>query len=162
MKTILVAATLLAALSAPAYAKNFAVPADDPAATIALPDNWKLTEIEYGYSVVSPDKDIFFSVEYAGGKRIDEMTKLNDDWLKENDIKLIGDPEKVETDFNGIKGSILKFKAKDENGPTHVNFGFIPAGKNRVIMLTLWGSDEEQTAHDAEITKILDSIKPIQ
>jgi hypothetical protein len=162
MKKLLLGAALLSIMSGPVFAKNFAIPADDPAATIALPDNWTLTEIEYGYSVVSPDKDIFFSVEYAGGKRLDGMKKLNDEWLKDNSIKIDDQPETIESDFNGIKGSILRFKAKDENGPTNVNFGIIPAGKGRVIMLTLWGSDEEQKAHDAEITKILGSLKPIQ
>ncbi len=162
MNFSLAGAALLVALSTPAFAKNFAVPADDPAATIALPDDWKLTEIDYGYSAMSPDKDIFFSVEYAGGKSVEEMTALNDSWLKENNIKLEGEPEKTEDDFNGIKGSVLMYKATDENGPTKLTFGLIPAGKGRVIMLTLWGSSDERKAHMDEIGKILGSIKPIQ
>ena len=97
MKRLPAAALAFALFCAPAFAKNFAVPSDDPAATIALPDGWTLTDIDYGYSAVSPDKDVFFSVEYAGGKAIDAMTALNDSWLKENNIKLKGEAQKPRT-----------------------------------------------------------------
>ena len=162
MKALLLAASVALTLVAPAYAKNYAVPADNPSATITLPDDWTLSEIEYGYSAVSPDKDIFFSVEYADGKSLDAMTNLNEQWIKENNIKINDKPEESEDDFNGMKGSLLLYKATDENGPTKLTFGFVPAGNNRVIMLTLWGSSEERKAHSDEIAKILSSLKPIQ
>ena len=162
MKSLFCAAALAACLSSPALARNYAVPAEDPAVTIALPDSWTLSEIEYGYSAVSKDKDVFFSVEYAGGKGIDQMTTLNEQWLKENNIKLVGEPEKKTDHFNGVDGDLLMYQGTDENGPTKVTFGFISAGKGRVIMLTLWGSSEERTAHAEEIGKIIGSIKPIE
>lgn len=161
MKTLLLAAIAALALVCPALAKNLAVPADDPAVTLAIPNTWTIKEIDFGYSAVSPDKDVAFYVEYAAGKRVKAMTDLNKEWLKENSIETIGAPEDTELDFNGVKGSVLKFKAKDENGPTNVNFAFIPAGNERVIMLTLWGSDEEQAKHRADVNAILSSIKPI-
>lgn len=162
MKKLVLAVALAIGFAAPALAKNLAVPSDDPAVTLSIPNSWTMKEIDFGYSAVSPDKDVAFYIEYAAGKRVKAMTDLNKEWLKDNDIKPIGDPEEIEADFNGVKGQILKFKAKDENGPTNVNFGFIPAGKDRVIMLTLWASDEEQAEHKAEIEGILNSIKPIQ
>ena len=83
MKHLLFAASILALLAGPAMARNIAVPASDPAATVTVPDNWKFEEIDYGYSAVSPDKDVFFSVEYAGKNKIDAMMKNNEDWMKE-------------------------------------------------------------------------------
>jgi hypothetical protein len=155
-------AALLTLLASPALAKNFAVPSDDPAATIALPDDWTLTDIDYGYSAVSPDKDVFFSVEYAGGKDIDAMTTLNQAWLKENNIKLSGEPKKTKDDLNGLDTDLLLYEGTDDDGPTKVTFGFVSAGKGRVIMLTLWGSSEERTKHAEEIEKIIGSVKPIK
>ena len=166
MKKLLLGAAMAAALMwsammPSAWAKNLAVPTDDPAVTLAVPNTWTMQEIDFGYSAVSPDKDVVFYVEYAAGKRVKAMTDLNKEWLKENSIKTIGEPQELELDFNGVKGSVLKFKAKDDNGPTNVNFAFIPAGKERVIMLTIWGSDEEQAKHGKDIDSILASIKPI-
>ena len=161
MKKLLLGAALAAALATSAFAKNLAVPSDDPAVTLTIPNTWTMKEIDFGYSAVSPDKDVAFYVEYAAGKRVKAMTDLNKEWLKENSIVTIGAPVETELDFNGVKGSVLKFKAKDDNGPTNVNFAFIPAGPERVIMLTLWGSDEEQAKHTKDIDAILGSIKPI-
>jgi hypothetical protein len=161
MKKLLLGAALAAALVMPAWAKNLAVPADDPAVTLSVPNSWTMQEIDFGYSATSPEKDVAFYVEYASGKRLKAMTDLNKEWLKENSIKTIGEPQELELDFNGVKGSVLKYKAKDENGPTNVNFAFIPAGKDRVIMLTIWGSDEEQAKVGKDLDSILGSIKPI-
>ena len=111
---------------------------------------------------MSPDKDVFFSVEYAGGKDIDAMTTLNESWLKENNIKLTGDPQKTKDDLNGLDTDLLLYEGTDDDGPTKVTFGFVSAGKGRVIMLTLWASAEERTKHSGEIEKIIGSVKPIQ
>ena len=162
MKKLVLAAALALGLVSPAFAKNLAVPSDDPAVTLTIPNTWSIQEIDFGYSASSPDKDVVFYVEYAAGARVKKMTDLNTSWMKDNKIVVRGKPDESEVDFNGVKGSLLKYKAKDENGPTNVNFAFIPAGENRVIMLTLWGSDEEQAANDKDVSAILSSIKPIQ
>ena len=163
MKTLLLAAAVsIVALASPAFAKRLAVPSEDPAVTLVIPDTWEMKEIKYGYQAISPGKDVAFYVEYAAGKRVKEMTDLNNEWLKENSIKTIGKPEEKELDFNGISGSVLKYKATDENGATNINFAFLPAGRDRVIMLTLWGSDAEQEKHGQDVNAILGSIKPIQ
>ena len=161
MKKLLIGAAMAVALMSSAWAKNLAVPSDDPAVPLSVPNTWTMREIDFGYSASSPENDVVFYVEYAAGKRVKAMTDLNKEWLKDNNIRTSGEPEELELDFNGVKGTVLKFKAKDDNGPTNVNFAFIPAGKERVIMLTLWGSDEEQAKHGKDIDSILGSIKPI-
>ncbi len=60
-----VATTIAAALLATglfltsADSRNFAVPAKNPVITLNVPDNWKVEEIEFGFSAVSPGKDVF-------------------------------------------------------------------------------------------------------
>lgn len=160
MKTMLLAAALLAALAVPAAAKNFAVPTNDPAITLAIPDTWETSEIDFGFSASSPNEDVAFYVEYADKKKIDKMMEVTDEWMEEQGIKPQGDPEVIEVE-GPPKGTIYKFKAKDKNGPTNVSFTLIPT-KNRLIMLTLWGSNEEQAKHSKDIDAILGSIKAIQ
>ena len=162
MKKLLVALFAALAVVTPTLAKNLAVPSDDPVVTLSVPNSWTMKEIDFGYSAVSPDKGVAFYVEFAAGARVKKMTDLNESWMKENSIVTLGKAEEMEVDFSGVKGTVLRYKAKDENGPTNVNFGFIQAGQNRVIMLTLWGSDEEQKDNQKDVDSILTSIKPIQ
>jgi hypothetical protein len=161
MKKLLLSFAVLSMLAAPVAAKNFAVPDKDPAATLTVPDNWTIEEIEYGFSARPPGDDVFFSMEYASKKKLDAMMKTNEAWMKENEIDFSKKPVEREMDFNGISGSVLRYETTDGNGPTIVDFVLLPAGKNRVVMLTLWGSEAERSKHKAAIKSIMDSVRPI-
>jgi hypothetical protein len=163
MKKITLAVALLAMFAAGAQAKNFAVPTNDPAATITLPDAWKPDETEYGYAAKSPDDEVYFSIEFASsGKRLDAMLAANDAWLKDNDLKTPTAPKEMDWSFNGLKGKVYRYEAKDaDDDETLVDFVVIGANKGRVILLTLWASEEERESHKAEINAIMNSLKPI-
>lgn len=150
----------LSLLASPALAKNFAVPDKDPAVVLSVPDNWTTEEITYGYSAQSPGKDVFFSVEFANANNIDKMLENNDKWMKENNIKKVP-PNKVELPLNGIPATVFQYETTDDNGPTTVEFILMPAGKQRMIMLTIWGSSEERQKHGKAIDSIMSSVKPI-
>ncbi|MBN9082713.1 MAG: hypothetical protein BGP04_00810 [Rhizobiales bacterium 62-17] len=144
----------------PAAAKNFAVPDKNPAITLTIPDNWKTEEIEYGYSARPSDEAVFFSVEFASARNIDKMMANNEAWMKENEIKQVK-PIKAEMPINGISSTVFQFRTTDANGPTTVEFILMPAGNERVIMITVWGNDEEREKHGKAIDGIFGSIKPI-
>ncbi|SFI39163.1 hypothetical protein SAMN05216304_102551 [Bosea sp. OK403] len=155
-------AAVIAALLmiAPAFAKNFAVPTKNPAVTITVPNDWKTQEIDYGYSARPQDEAVFFSVEFADARNIDKMLANNDAWMKDNKIKKV-EPIKAEAPLNGIPATIFQYRTTDGNGPTKVDFILLPAGQNRMIMLTVWGSDEERETHGKELDAIFGSIKAI-
>lgn len=161
MKKLLLSLAVLSLFATSLSAKNFAVPDKDPAATLTVPDNWKIEEIEFGFSAQSPGRDVFFSMEYASKKKLDAMMKTNEEWMKENEIDFGKKPEEREMDFNGISGTVLRYDTTDANGPTIVDFILLPAGKNRVVMLTLWGSETERSKHKVAIKSIMDSVRPI-
>jgi hypothetical protein len=161
MKRLLLSAVLTAALALPGFAKDFSVPKKNPAITLTIPDTWKIRDIDYGYSAASPGDDVYFYVESTDPNNVDKMLALNDDWMKEQKITPLGEPKVTVVDQGPVKGKIYNYKAKDENGPTNVSFTLIPAGGS-LIMLTLWGSEEEQKKHNAEIDSILGSIRPVK
>ncbi len=143
-----------------AWAKNFAVPDKNPAVTLTIPDTWKIEEIEFGYSATSPGKDVFFSVEFASASKVDTMMKNNDKWMKENGIKMVT-PKKVDAPINGIPATVFQFETTDSNGPTTLEFIMFAAGNERMVMLTVWGSDDERQKHGKDIDAIMSSLKPI-
>ncbi len=145
---------------APAFAKNFAVPTKNPAITITIPDDWKTQAIAYGFSARPQDESVFFAVESADARNIDKMMATNDAWMKTNKIKKV-EPIKADAPLNGIPATIFQYQTTDGNGPTTVDFILLPAGNNRMIMLTVWGSDEERAGHGKAIESIFASIKAI-
>lgn len=161
MKKSLLALVLATCLVAPVSARNFAAPAKNPVITVTVPDKWKTEEIDFGYSARSPDGDIFFSVEYASAKKIDALMDTNTKWMKENKINFNIKPEKLKMNFGGVEGEVLHYVTTDENGPTIVDFVLLPGGKDTMIMVTLWGSEEERKANGPDIDGIMNSIKPI-
>jgi hypothetical protein len=159
MKTILHAALLVAVLAVPAMARTFPVPPDAPAITLTTPDNWKVHEIDYGFSASSPGDDVYFSVEYAkGDKAIKKMMEDNDSWMKDNNIKSVK-PTVEDGKINGVDIKHYEFDTTDDNGKTLVDFFLIPAGGS-VAMLTFWGSEAERNKHQNEIMSIMNSLKP--
>lgn len=162
MKRTLIGAALMLALALPVQARNYAVPEKNPAATLTIPDSWNTEEIEYGYNAFSPGKDVYFAVEYTSAKKIDAMMKNNQQWMKENEIDGSVTPQKADIKINGIDATVFSFDTKDLNGKTTVEFILMSGGDNRVIMLTLWGSDEDRAKHAKDIAAIMNSVKPIQ
>jgi hypothetical protein len=160
-KIILAVALLCFSTATPLWAKNFAFPEKNPVGTVTIPSTWKTDEIDYGYSAKSPDGDIFFSVEYAGKSHLDKMLDNNTAWMKENNIKPKGKPAEKEIEIGGLSAKLMHFDATDENGDTTVDFVLISGGEGRLIMLTLWGSEEELKANQADIEAIKKSIKAI-
>ena len=160
MRRFFLSLALSAALTMPAIARDFSVPKKSPAIMITIPDTWKFSDIEYGFRAASPGDDVYFYVESTGAKSVDKMMALNDQWMKEQGIKPDGDP-KITTVEGAVKAKIYNYKANDKDGPTNVSFTLIPAG-DRLVMLTMWGSLEEQQKHNADIDAILGSIRPAQ
>lgn len=153
-------ALALGLVAFPAFAKNFAVPAKNPTITITLPDSWSTDEIEYGFQARPKDEGIFFSVESANARQIDKMLSDTQAWMRDNKIKAV-EPIKADMKINGIDSSIFQFRTADENGPTTVDLILMPASNNRVMMLTVWGNNEERETHAKALDSIFGSIKSI-
>lgn len=161
MKKMLLIAALAASVAMPAFAKNFAVPSNDPAVTITVPDDWKTQKIDYGFSARPQDESVVFYAESTDAKGLDKMMALNESWMKENKIKPKGKPVEQDFEMGGLKASLLRYAADDENGETMVDFVFVQVSGNRLVMFTLWGSDEERKEHGDAIKSIQRSIKAI-
>lgn len=161
MKKLWLISAVMMSLAAPAWAKNFAFPKNNPVATVTIPDTWATDAIDYGFSAKSPDGDVFFSVESASAKNVDKLMSLNDAWMKENDIKVTGEAPKQDFNLGGLPATIVRRTATDANGDTIVEFVFAQAGTDRLIMMTLWASDKEREANAADIKTIQASIKTI-
>lgn len=161
MRSICIAFALTFSLAAPAWAKNFAFPQNDPAATVTVPDTWKTKSIEYGFEARSPDNDIYLSIESASAKAMNRMLADNTAWMKKNKITVTGKAKEGDVNSGGLQGKMQVYPARDENGDTQVLLNYAESGQ-RLIFMTLWASEEEQKANDKDINTIMGSIKAIE
>jgi hypothetical protein len=162
IKTFLTLAAATVLIAIPAHAKTFSVPDEDSAAaTINIPDSWNPEEIDNGVAGQSSDDAVYIAVvgvssEKGMNAEIDDTFAM----LKEHKVEL-DQSSKKENKFkiNGLDASELLFQGKDEDGPAAVSITFVPV-KNKLLVITYWVSTDKEAAHQEEVGKIVNSLKP--
>jgi len=162
MKKVALALTVLCALVTSTEAKNFRVPSKNPVVSVTIPDSWKTEEIDFGYNAQSSDGSVVFFIEYASAKNIDAMMKNNKNWMEENEIIVKGEPVVTDVLINELPARVMHYEATDDDGDTTVDFVFMDASSDRVIMFTLWGSKSDLEENAVDIASIKASIKPLK
>ncbi|NLR97863.1 histidine kinase [Rhizobium sp. P38BS-XIX] len=162
MKKMLLIAAAFAALPLLANAKTLAFPSEAPIASVSIPDNWKPQETESGIDANSPDAAIYFALDVATGDNVDKVISDAVDFLDKNGVKI--DPSSRKDDdsneINGMKLSVLNWQGTDSDGPVNINLGLLSPAPNKLLVLTYWGSKEDQAKHEKEVLDIIGSIKP--
>lgn len=161
MKTLL---TLLAVAflgTLPLDAKTFKLPNDDFAiASIDMPDSWKPKEVENGIEGQSADNAVYMSVVAVGSEKgmnaeIDEIFEM----IKSHNV-VLDDSTKKENKFKmaGFDATELLFQGKDEDGPAAISITFVPI-KDKLVIVTYWVTTSKEKEHQAEVGKIVNSLK---
>jgi hypothetical protein len=161
MKTLLalIAVAFLTTLSA--HAKTFKLPNDDFAiATIDMPDSWQPKEVENGIEGQSADSAVYMSIVAVGSDKgmnaeIDDVFEM----LKTHNV-VLDDSTKKENKFKvgSFDATELLFQAKDEDGPAAVSISFVPI-KDKLVIITYWVTTAKEKEHQAEVGKIVNSLK---
>ncbi|GLS21117.1 hypothetical protein GCM10007874_41340 [Labrys miyagiensis] len=162
MKRIILACAIAAIMSTPAFAKSFAIPSENPVATVVLPDDWNADEIDTGVEVTSKDDEVYMAFETVKASSAEEALNEGLDYLKAKGVKLDESSMKQqEMTINGMKGLAVNFTGKDKDGDAEISLILLGASKDRLVMLTYWSSPEGAKANDDALNKIADSIKPV-
>ncbi|MBU6207309.1 MAG: hypothetical protein KGQ42_06445 [Alphaproteobacteria bacterium] len=158
---LITAGLFMLLLTSGANAKNVAVPERNPVITMVFPDSWKATEIERGYDAVSPDDGVYFSVESAPMSQKDQLVDENNKWMASNSITPISRTTSA-LNIDGISCGFVKIAAKDGNGPTKIDFVVCPVSGDRLLMMTVWGSEKDRESNRTALDGIESSIKAIR
>jgi len=161
MKTLLALLTLAAVGILSADAKTFKLPDDDFAiASIDMPDSWKPKEIEGGVAGQSADDAVYLSVVAVGSEK-GMNAELDDtfEMLKSHNVELDESTKKEEKfKIGNLEATELLFQGKDEDGPAAVSIVFVPI-KDKLIIMTYWVTTAKEKEHQAEVGKIVNSLK---
>jgi hypothetical protein len=161
MKALLTLLTLAIIATLSADAKTFKLPDDDFAvASIDMPDSWKPKEIDGGVAGQSADDAVYLSVVAVGSEK-GMNAELDDtfEMLKSHNVELDESTKKEEKfKIGGLDATELLYQGKDEDGPAAVSIVFVPI-KDKLVIMTYWVTTEKEKEHQAEVGKIVNSLK---
>ena len=164
MKSLLAVLTLIVFAmlgTIPAEAKTFKLPDDDFAiASIDMPDSWKPQEIEKGVAGHSADGAVYLSVVAVGSdKGMEAEIDGTFEMLKSHSVEL-DESSKKEQKFKigKLEATELLYQGKDDDGPAAISIVFVPI-KDKLVIMTYWVTTAKEKEHQAEVGKIVNSLK---
>lgn len=154
-------AFLCAVLVTPAFSATHKVPADDPIATIQIPDKWQSKEVGEGVEATSPDGAVHFLVMPVEANKIAESMGEAMRYLRNRDgITVKSDSVKHEQGkLSGMETRNVSWQGKDMKGDVKIRFTIVSITEKQPLLAAYWGSPEAEKKHEAELNKILQSIK---
>jgi hypothetical protein len=163
MNKFLAATAILLITATTSVAGSFTFPADEPAATVEIPDDWQPTATDYGIEGNSPDAGTYISFDIAGADDMDQVMTDVFAFLEENGVT--PDPAsqtESKGEQNGMPYETLSWKGTDKDGPVTIGVGFITLSAEKAAIVTYWASAETEEKNIPEVNKILESIKPAE
>ena len=161
LKTFILAAATLALLGAPALAKTFPIPADNPIATVTFPDKWTLNDYEGGAEATSPDGAVYIAAESVAAADIKSAVEDGVTFFSKQGVDI--DPNAIQskdTTLNGMKAFDLQMGGKDKNGPTTVGMTMVETNaQGKFLILYYWGSEAGAAANKADIQSVGASVQ---
>lgn len=163
MNKFLAATAIFLITASASVAGSFTFPADEPAATVEIPDDWQPTATDYGIEGNSPDAGTYISFDIAGVEDMDQVMTDVFAFLEENGVT--PDPAsqtESKGEQNGMPYETLSWKGTDKDGPVTIGVGFITLSEEKAAIVTYWASAETEEKNIPEVNKILESIKPAE
>jgi hypothetical protein len=154
---------LLSLVFAPslAAAGTFPVPAENPIATVSIPDNWAPNAYEGGVEGTSADGKIYVAFESVDATDVKSATEEGLKYFIKNEVTI--DPDSLNTKdikINDLAAFDLSFTGKDKDGPANISLTLVETNaKGKFLLLYYWGSSEGEKANGAELKAISDSIQ---
>jgi hypothetical protein len=156
------AAFLCVALVTPALSATHKVPADDPIATIQIPDKWQSKELGEGVEATSPDGGVSFLIMPVEGRKVAESMGEAMRYLRgKSGITVKSDSVRREQGkLNGMETKKVSWQGKDmKGGDVEIRFTIVSIVQNKPLLVAYWGSPEAERKRETELNKILRSIK---
>ena len=149
------------ALAAPAFSATHQVPADEPIATIQLPEEWQTKELGEGIEAISADGLVRLLVVPAEGTKISESMLEAMRYIKgKSGIKVKAESEKQERGkVNGMDTRNLSWEGRNEKGEVKISFTVVLVAEKKPLLMAYWGSPQATKKHERELKRMLQSIK---
>lgn len=160
MRTFVLDAFLCAGLVGSAFSATYNVPRDEPIATIRIPEKWQTKEYEERVETISPDRAFSFLVIRPEGNKIAEtMGEVMRYIRNRGGITVKSETLKREQGkLSGMEVMSFSWVGKDNKGDIKIRFTVVSIVDKKRLLVAYWASPEADKKHQAELTKIMQSI----
>lgn len=157
---VLVVALLAATLVFPATHK---VPEEEALVTIEIPDEWQTKQVGERLQATAPDDPVHVMVVPPEGVKIAETMGETMRYIRgTGGIVVRADSEKRERGkLNDMGVRNFSWQAKDKAGEIKIEFSIVSLAPRRSVLIAVWGSSKAQEKHEAQLKKILQSIRGV-
>jgi hypothetical protein len=162
MKRLAALGFLIASLApALAFAGTYPVPAENPIATLSIPDSWEPKPYEGGVEGTSPDGKVYVAIEQVEAADVKSAVEEGFKFFVKQGVEI--DPSTMtskDIKINGLDAFDMTASGKDEQGPADISLTLVgtnAAGK--FLFLYYWGSSEGAKTNIADLKAMSDSIQ---
>ena len=154
---------ICALLVTTAFSATHKVPEDDPLVTIEIPDEWQTKEVGESLQATAAADPVHILVVPPEGSKIAETMGEAMRYIR-NTGGIVVKPDSIKKEpgkLNGMDTQQLSWEGKDKNGDVGIQFTVVSLGPKKSILVARWGSPKAELKHEAELKKILQSIKVV-
>jgi hypothetical protein len=158
-----IAFALLALCLAPslAIAGTFPIPAENPIATVSIPDSWKPNAYDVGVEGTSADGALYVAFESVDAADVKTATEEGLKYYVKNGVETdLASMKTKDIKINNLDAFDLSFTGKDKDGPANISLTLVKTNSPaKFLLLYYWGSSGGEKANGAELKAISDSIQ---
>lgn len=160
MRRFVLDAFLCAGLAGSAFSATYNVPRDEPIATVRIPEKWQTKEYGERVEATSPDGAVGFIVIFPEANKVAETMGEVMRYIRGKG----GITVKPETrtreqgKLNSMEIVSLSWVGKDDKGDIKIRFSSVSIAARKSLLVAYWASPEAEKKHQAELTKMLQSI----
>lgn len=161
MRWIIFAAFCLLFAPTLAAARDVNVGIEETIATAAFPNSWKVSGIKRGIQAKSPDGEVYVWIESVPDAEIKTVQKEHNEYFAKQAVAMTDDAPVNGKEVDGRKWAFIEPKATWKGKPTVIRYIVINPGhpSGKTIIVTYWASPEGDKSYDAEMNRMLDSLR---
>ncbi|KQQ18314.1 hypothetical protein ASF53_06560 [Methylobacterium sp. Leaf123] len=142
-----------------AWAKEIVLPEKNPAVTLTIPDDWKTEVRDTDVVSTSPDGDVSFEVSFETRADRESLVKDKTSFLRKQKVNLSIKPVEQAMDFGGTPARVQRYRTTDKYGKTIVDLVTLDASRDRALLMTIWGSEDQRQANEEALDAIMKSVR---
>lgn len=142
------------------WAATTSIKGSSSSVSVEVPDGFTASSSKHGIEIKTPDEEVMVWFETYRPDQQAALLKEHDAYWADQEVKL-GAPSQSTESGDGHEVIATNFKAATWKGkPTVVRYLFIDGGfsSGEKILMSLWASPEGFQEHNADLSKMVNSI----
>lgn len=160
MKQLILSVAVIAALTLTGAAKTYNLPEEETLATIEIPDSWETDQTDDGIETTSKDGGVYFYAEVTDADNVAEAMEEGVKYLKEKGVTVNDSSmKKQQGKLKDMDVVDISWDGKDKDGEAKVSLMVVSITNDKGVLFVYWASPEGEKANQADLEKIVQSLK---